>query len=198
MCIRDSVWKYQLFKTSGLQFDNWILGPWNFSGLLRNKPLGILERSLCADMCRQSQSVHRFLRRPFTALMKSDLRCSQPQKLALIQTLVSHIIIFTIETILPFVLKLLTPWRYARKSLWDNRFNFDWRWLSGRLESWEGLLLATDVPQPARKPSSASSEDDLRECYLNVSHHHTVSQDSSLPDDHFRSRYVTPGFKSIS
>ena len=31
--------KNQLFETSGLQFDNWLLGPEKFSGLSRNRPL---------------------------------------------------------------------------------------------------------------------------------------------------------------
>ena len=31
--------KDQLFKTSGLQFDNWLFRPEKFSGLFRNRPL---------------------------------------------------------------------------------------------------------------------------------------------------------------
>ena len=31
--------KGQLFKTSGLQIDNWLFGPEKFSGLSRNRPL---------------------------------------------------------------------------------------------------------------------------------------------------------------
>ena len=30
--------KDQLFKTNGLQFDNWRLGPEKFAGLSRNRP----------------------------------------------------------------------------------------------------------------------------------------------------------------
>ena len=33
--------KEELFKTGGLQFDNWFFGPEKFSGLLRNRPLVI-------------------------------------------------------------------------------------------------------------------------------------------------------------
>ena len=32
--------KDQRFKTSGLQFDNWLFGPEKFSGLSRDRPLG--------------------------------------------------------------------------------------------------------------------------------------------------------------
>ena len=34
----------QLFKTSGLQSDNWLFGPKKFSGLSRNRPLGPVSR----------------------------------------------------------------------------------------------------------------------------------------------------------
>ena len=50
----------------------------------------------------------------------------------------------------------------------------NWKWSSGWLESLEGLLLATDV--------STSCAEAI----------------SSYFDDHFQSRYVTPGFKLFS
>ena len=35
--------KGQVFKTIGLQFDNWLFGPEKFSGLSRNKPQGFIK-----------------------------------------------------------------------------------------------------------------------------------------------------------
>ena len=38
-CDIKNMLRDQLFKTSGLQFENWIFGPEKFSGLSRNRPL---------------------------------------------------------------------------------------------------------------------------------------------------------------
>ena len=65
------------------------------------------------------------------------------------------------------------------------RSNLDWKRSSGWLESWEGLLFATDV-----SPTYAAA-------IFRVANN-SRSQDSNHPDYLFQPRYVTPGFKPFS
>ena len=48
------------------------------------------------------------------------------------------------------------------------------------------------------KPSSMSNDLTLKMASAQVIANNSPSQDSNHPDDHFQSRYVTPGFKPFS
>ena len=74
------------------------------------------------------------------------------------------------------------------KLLLDHKF-FDWKRSSGWEESWEGLLLVTDV-----STTCAEATQVVETSVTNNS----PSQDFYHPDDLFQSRYVTPGFKPLS
>ena len=79
----------------------------------------------------------------------------------------------------------------------------DWKRSSGWLESWEGLLLVTDV-------STTCSEAIFRvKCLLTLKlasaqvvetsvTNNSPYKNSNHPDDLFQSRHVTPGFKPFS
>ena len=50
----NNMFKDQLFKTSGLQFDNWLSRPEKFSGLSRNRPLACVFDGLRPSQCTTS------------------------------------------------------------------------------------------------------------------------------------------------
>ena len=78
-------------------------------------------------------------------------------------------------------------WKFQNEVV-DNstiRSNLDWKRSSGWLESWEGLLFATDV-------STTCAAVIFRVA------NNSRSQDSNHPDYLFQPRYVTPGFKTTS
>ena len=68
-----------------------------------------------------------------------------------------------------------------------------WKWSSGWLESWEGLLLATDVSticaEAIFRVKKMASTLVVETSVANKSPCH--DQDSSHPDNHFQSRYRT-------
>ena len=83
----------------------------------------------------------------------------------------------------------------------------DWKRSSGWLESWEGLLLVTDVSTTCaeaifRVKCQVVEKSGCRKVKCQVVEtsvtNNSPSQDSNHPDDLFQSRYVTPGFKPFS